>query len=105
MDKQYMPHPATWLNARRWEDNLSETVDIQPTQNEERIKKEIEEQRKNEKEKKELDERIAKCRANPEEWKKINELAYSQLTEEQRNSTVKDALIQVKIRTILSNYK
>lgn len=24
-EKQFIPHPATWLNAERWEDELEET--------------------------------------------------------------------------------
>ena len=28
MDKQYIPYPSTWLNGRRWEDELEERTDL-----------------------------------------------------------------------------
>jgi uncharacterized protein YdaU (DUF1376 family) len=27
-DQQYIPHPASWLNARRWEDEIKPNVDV-----------------------------------------------------------------------------
>ena len=27
-DQQYIPHPASWLNARRWEDEIKSNVDV-----------------------------------------------------------------------------
>ncbi len=33
-DKQYIPYPSTWLNQKRWEDDLSKEVKVTETKNE-----------------------------------------------------------------------
>ena len=35
-DKQYIPHPTTWLNQKRWEDDLSKELKISNKDNSER---------------------------------------------------------------------
>lgn len=49
IEKQFLPHPATWINGRRWEDNLSDDVAIQKTNVQEQISKEIQEEERLEK--------------------------------------------------------
>lgn len=105
MDKEFIPHPATWLNARRWEDDLSDTVITVPTKSEEIIKKELEEEKKVELAKREMNEKIQKLKQNPEEWGKIVEMAKSKLTPEQKESPIFNALLDQSIRQLLSNYK
>ena len=45
-EKQYLPHPATWINGKRWEDNLSDEVNIQKTNVQEQLEKERAEEKK-----------------------------------------------------------
>lgn len=46
IEKQFLPHPATWLNGKRWEDNLSDEVTIQKTNVQEQLEKERAEEKK-----------------------------------------------------------
>ena len=48
IEKQFLPHPATWLNGKRWEDNLSDEVTIQKTNVQEQLEKERAEESKTE---------------------------------------------------------
>lgn len=99
-----MPHPATWLNAKRWEDDLSDTVVIAPTKSEEIIKKELDEEKKIQDAKREMNEKIRKLKQNPEEWNKIVEMAKSKLTTEQKESSIFNAILDQAIRQILNTY-
>ncbi len=105
IEKQYIPLPWTWIHQKRWEDDLSETVFTPPKENIEKINKEIEEERRNEEEKNILHERIRKIKSDPVEWNKLESLANSYLTQEQKESSVYKALLDVRIKMIVSNYK
>ncbi len=74
-------------------------------ENIEKINKEIEEERRNEEEKNILHERIRKIKSDPVEWNKLESLANSYLTQEQKESSVYKALLDVRIKMIVSNYK
>lgn len=106
IEKQFLPHPATWLNGRRWEDNLSETVQITPIENIEKIRVEEEEERRNEQEKRAMNKRIADIRANPELWESLSNKALALMTEEQkadRGSIVFKSMFDARIRTLITN--
>ena len=105
IEKDFIPMPATWLNGRRWEDNLSETVQIAPNENIEKIRVEEEEERKNEQEKRAMNKRIADIKANPELWERLSNKALELMTEEQkadRNSIVFKSIFDARIRTIIN---
>lgn len=81
IEKQFLPHPATWLHQKRWEDDLSDNVILtKPVEN---MKKELEEDKKNELEKKRIDKMIWDLRQNPVRWKEEYEKAKSQIPQSQ----------------------
>jgi len=102
--KEFIPHPATWLdiNDQRWNDDLSEVPETAIIQTNSKAKEEDEEDRKNEEEKKALDKKIWMLAQDIEQWKEIEEQALSELSESQRQSTMKDALLKIRIRMIVS---
>jgi hypothetical protein len=51
-----------------------------------------------------MNDRIYRIKQNPTEWAKLEELAKSQLTEEQRHSTAYTILLEFKIRSIVKTY-
>ena len=82
IEKQFLPHPATWLHQKRWEDDLSDNVTLsKPVQN---IKDELEEDRKHKEEKARIDRMIWELRQDPVKWKEVYDKAYSQLSEWQK---------------------
>lgn len=103
MQKEHIPHPATWLNGRRWEDDLSQTVFVPPKPSIEKIKKEEEEQKIAEMDKKLLNQKIERIQKDPVEWKRLRELADSKLTDEQKASSLYETLLSMRIRMIVSN--
>jgi hypothetical protein len=57
-----LPHPATWINGKRWEDTLDDTIprlDI-----EDKYKKEQEEERKLEQDRLWMESQLAKLKAS-----------------------------------------
>ena len=105
IEKQFIPLPWTWIHQKRWEDDLSDTVFTPPKENIDKLKAEREEERRNEEEKNRLHERIRKIKSDPVEWGKLEELANSQLTEVQKESPVYRALLDARIKMIVSTYK
>lgn len=103
-EKEFIPHPATWLdiNDQRWNDDLSEVPETAIIQTNAKAKEEDQEDRKNQEEKEALDKKIAYYQQDFVKWKKIEQQALSELTESQRQSTMKDVLISIKIRMIIS---
>ena len=64
IEKQFLPHPATWLHQKRWEDDLSDNVILsKPIEN---LQKEIDQDKEIEKERKWNEQQLAKLKA---EWK------------------------------------
>ena len=64
IEKQFLPHPATWLHQKRWEDDLSDNIIL--TKPVDDIKKQIDEEKELEKERKWNMEQLVKLRS---EWK------------------------------------
>lgn len=70
IEKQFLPHPATWLHQKRWEDDLSDNVILsKPIEN---LQKEIDQDKEIEKERKWNEQQLAKLKA---EWKWESEYA------------------------------
>jgi len=103
-EKEFIPHPATWLdiNDQRWNDDLSEVPETAIIQTNDKAREEDNEERKNREEKEALDKKIEQYKRNPEKWKQINEQALSELSESQKQSTIKDVLVSIKIRMLIS---
>lgn len=81
IEKQFLPHPATWLHQKRWEDDLSDNVILtKPIEN---LQKEIKEDKQNEAEKKWMSEQLAKLKANWK-WDEWYDQAKNELPEWQR---------------------
>lgn len=109
--KHLIPHPATWLNGKRWEDDLGENVrTLEEIQNEEKLK----EQRKKEAEKKALEEANEKEEANqvtrimmdlqahsPERFKVIHDEAMTHFTPEQQALQFFKPMLDARIRSII----
>lgn len=102
-EKQHLPHPATWINWRRWEDDLSDTVFTPKNPDIERTREEDEEEKKNQEEKEALDKKIAYYQKDPIKWKEIEQQALRELSKSQRQSTMVEVLKKIKIRMIISN--
>lgn len=61
IEKQFLPHPATWLHQKRWEDDLSDNVILsKPIEN---LQKEIDQDKEIEKERKWNEQQLAKLKA------------------------------------------
>ncbi len=103
-EKEFIPHPATWLdiNDQRWNDDLSEVPETAIIQTNARAKEEDEEEKKNQEEKEALDKKIAYYQKDPIKWKEIEQQALRELSESQRQSTMKDTLIKIRVRMIIS---
>ena len=98
IEKQFLPHPATWIHQKRWEDDLSDNVILtKPVEN---MKKELEEDKKNELEKKRIDKMIWDLRQNPVRWKEEYEKAKSQIPQSQLDLwlQIAERLIETRIR-------
>ena len=104
-EKEFIPHPATWLdiNDQRWNDDLSEVPETAIIQSNDKAREEDNEERKNREEKEALDKKIEQYKRDPEKWKQINEQALSELSESQKQSTMRDILLQIKIRILIAN--
>lgn len=102
--KEFIPHPATWLdiNDQRWNDDLSEVPETAIIQTNAKAKEEDEEDKKNQEEKEALDRKIALYQKDPVKWKQIEQQALSELSESQRQSTMKDALLKIRIRMLIA---
>ena len=103
-EKEFIPHPATWLDIKdqRWNDDLWEVPETSLIKVNEKAKEEDEQDKKNDAEKKILDDKIAHYYKNPVKWKEIEEQALSELTESQRQSTMRDTLVKIRIRMIVA---
>lgn len=103
--KEFIPHPATWLdiNDQRWNDDLSEVPETAIIQTNAKAKEQDEEDRKNQEEKEALDRKIEYYRKQPDKWKEICKKAEEELTEQQKQSPIKDALLKIRIRMLISN--
>lgn len=66
IEKQFLPHPATWLHQKRWEDDLSDSVTPINTLQVERAKKEIDEDKKIEEDRLWNEQALARLKAS---WK------------------------------------
>jgi len=66
IEKQFLPHPSTWLHGKRWEDDLSDSVTPINTLQVERAKKEIEDDKKIEEERLWNEQALARLKAS---WK------------------------------------
>jgi len=97
IEKQYLPHPATWINGKRWEDTLDDTLprlDI-----EDKYKKEQEEEKKLEQDRKWMESQLAKLKASWkwDEW-------YNQAREETpENQRQYEMIIITRIKKRLRN--
>ena len=102
--KEFIPHPATWLdiNDQRWNDDLSEVPETAIIQTNARAKEEDEEDKKNQEEKEALDRKIAYYQKDPVKWKQIEQQALSELSESQRQSTMCDTLVKIRIRMLIA---
>lgn len=102
--KEFIPHPATWLdpNDQRWNDDLSEVPETAIIQTNAKAKEEDEKDKKNQEEKEALDRKIAYYQKDPVKWKEIEQQALSELSESQRQSTMRDTLVKIRIRMIIS---
>lgn len=102
--KEFIPHPATWLDItdQRWNDDLSEVPETAIIQTNEKAKEEDEIDRKNAEEKEALDRKIAYYQKDPVKWKQIEQQALSELSESQRQSTMKDTLVKIRIRMLIA---
>jgi len=102
--KEFIPHPATWLdiNDQRWNDDLSEVPETAIIQTNTKAKEEDEKDKKNQEEKEALDKKIAYYQKDPVKWKEIEQQALSELSESQRQSTMRDTLVKIRIRMIIS---
>ncbi len=103
-EKEFIPHPATWLdiNDQRWNDDLSEVPETAIIQTNARAKEEDEEEKKNQEEKEALDKKIAYYQKDPIKWKQIEQQALRELSESQRQSTMKEILQKIRIRLIVA---
>lgn len=98
IEKQFLPHPATWLHQKRWEDDLSDNIILsKPVQN---IKEELEEEKKHKAEKERIDRMIWELRQDPIKWKATYDQAYSELTEKQKQlpTNIVESLTLTRIR-------
>jgi len=81
---------------------LSEVPETAIIQTNAKAKEEDKEERKNLEEKEALDKKIAYYHKDPIKWKQIEQQALSELSESQRQSPIKDTLLKIKIRMIIS---
>lgn len=97
IEKQFLPHPATWLNQKRWEDDLSDNVILtKPIEN---LQNEIEEDKKVEDAKREMDRKLAKLKSDWL-WEEWYEQAKSEIPEWQRQY---EAMIITRMKMRLNN--
>lgn len=102
IEKQFLPHPATWLHQKRWEDDLSDNVILsKPVQN---IKDELDEDKKHQQEKERIDKMIWTLKQDPVKWKEAYDKAKSEIPEAQLNlwPQIAERLIQTRIRMQLT---
>lgn len=102
IEKQFLPHPATWLHQKRWEDDLSDNVILsKPVQN---IKDELDEDKKHQQEKERIDKMIWTLKQDPVKWKEAYDKAKSEIPEAQLNlwPQIAERLIQTRIRMKLT---
>ena len=100
-EKQHISHPSSWLSAQRWNDELDIPTPHQEKYKEE-LKKDIEEERKNEEDKLKVNKKIQELKLSWE-YNKLEKQALSELSESQRNSPFKDKLVEIRIRMIINN--
>lgn len=103
IEKQFLPHPATWLHQKRWEDDLSDNVILsKPVEN---IQKELDEDRKHREEKERIDRMIYNLRQDPIKWKEVYDKAKSQIPPAQLNfaPNIVESLILTRIKINLNN--
>ena len=103
IEKQFLPHPATWLHQKRWEDDLSDNVILsKPVEN---IQKELDEEKKHREEKERIDRMIYNLRQDPIKWKEVYDKAKSQIPPAQLNfaPNIVESLILTRIKINLNN--
>lgn len=84
---------------------MSEVPETAIIQTNARAKEEDEEEKKNQEEKEALDKKIAYYQKDPVKWKEIEQQALRELSESQRQSTMRDVLVKIRIRCLISNLK
>ena len=100
-EKQYISHPSSWLSAQRWNDELD--IPIPPEEKyQEELKKDLEEEKKNEQDKLLVNNKILELK-NSGEYERIEKEAISQLTEVQLNSMFRNRLIDIRVRMIINS--
>ena len=102
IEKQFLPHPATWLHQKRWEDDLSDNVILsKPIEN---LQKEMEEEKKHLAEKERIDRMIYNLRQDPIKWKEAYDKAKSQIPPTQLNlwPQIAESLILTRIKINLN---
>ena len=98
IEKQFLPHPATWLHQKRWEDDLSDNVILsKPVQN---IKDELDEDKKQQQEKERIDKLVWQLRQDPVKWKEAYDKAKSEIPQNQLDlwPQIAERLIITRIR-------
>lgn len=103
IEKQFLPHPATWLHQKRWEDDLSDNVILsKPIEN---LQKELDEEKKHKAEKERIDKMIWTLRQDPVKWKQAYDKSYSQLTDAQKlfQPSIVESLTITRMRINLNN--
>lgn len=98
IEKQFLPHPATWIHQKRWEDELSDNVVLsKPIQN---IKDELEEDKKHKADKERIDRIIYNLRQDPIRWKQEYDKAKSEIPQAQIDlwPQIAERLIMTRIR-------
>mgnify|MGYP007122361357 CR=1 FL=1 len=103
IEKQFLPHPATWLHQKRWEDDLSDNVILsKPIEN---IQKELDEEKKHREEKERIDRMIYNLRQDPIKWKEVYDKAKSQIPPAQLNfaPNIVESLILTRIKINLND--
>ena len=102
IEKQFLPHPATWLHQKRWEDDLSDNVILsKPVQN---IKDELDEDKKHQAEKERIDKMLWTLRQDPVKWKEAYDKAKSEIPQNQLDlwPQIAERLIITRIRMKLT---
>ena len=98
IEKQFLPHPATWLHQKRWEDDISDNVILsKPVQN---IKDELDEDKKQQQEKERIDKLVWQLRQDPVKWKEAYDKAKSEIPQNQLDlwPQIAERLIITRIR-------
>ena len=98
IEKQFLPHPATWLHQKRWEDDISDNVILsKPVQN---IKDELDEDKKQQQEKERIDKLVWQLRQDPVKWTEAYDKAKSEIPQNQLDlwPQIAERLIITRIR-------